>query len=66
MSTEDLDEYLKKIEKSLQKARNKELGVDENEGKVRLPPPLSRISADDESVRRKRRHSLSSISPTTC
>lgn len=35
-STEDLDEYLKKIEKSLQRARNKELGVDENEGKVRL------------------------------
>lgn len=36
MSTEDLDEYLKKIERSLQKARNKELGVDENEGKVSL------------------------------
>lgn len=30
----DLEEYLKKIQKSLQKARNKELGVDENEGKV--------------------------------
>lgn len=42
-STEDLDEYVKKIEKSLQKARNKELGVDENEGKVRSrsSPPLS-------------------------
>lgn len=36
-STEDLDAYLQKLDKTLQRARNKELGIDENEGKVRPP-----------------------------
>jgi len=34
-SVQDLDEYLKKIEKSLTRARNKELGIEEVESKVR-------------------------------
>jgi actin-related protein 5 len=34
-STEDLDEYCIKIEKSLQRARNKDLGIQEEESKVR-------------------------------
>jgi len=33
-SIEDLDEYLKKIEKSLIRARNKELGIEQVESKV--------------------------------
>ncbi|KAK4704497.1 actin-related protein 5, partial [Phenoliferia sp. Uapishka_3] len=41
-NTDDLDAYLKKLEKTLQRARNKELGIDENEGKVR-PPPFSSL-----------------------
>lgn len=37
-TVEELDEYLVKIERSLRRARNKELGIDENEGKVRALP----------------------------
>jgi hypothetical protein len=35
MSTEDLDEYCAKIEKSLRRARNKDLGIEEVDTKVR-------------------------------
>jgi actin-related protein 5 len=35
-STSDLEDYLKKLDKTLTRARNKELGIDEQENKVRL------------------------------
>lgn len=35
-SLPDLEDYLKKLEKSLTRARNRELGIDESENKVRL------------------------------
>lgn len=38
-SHEDLEEYLNKIEKSLTRAKNKELGIEE-ESKASLFPPL--------------------------
>ena len=58
---DDLDAYLKKIEKSLQKARNKELGVDENEGKE--PPTFPLVDVPDhtlseEDLKEKRRQKL--------
>lgn len=38
-----MDAYLKKLEKTLQRARNKELGIDENEGKVRFSGRRARL-----------------------
>lgn len=35
-SLADLEDYLKKIEKSLTRARNRELGIDDSENKVRF------------------------------
>ncbi|GAA5940758.1 uncharacterized protein JCM15063_006353 [Sporobolomyces koalae] len=60
-SPEDLDEYLKKIEKSLTKARNKELGIDENENKE--PPSFPLIDVPDhtlneEDLKEKRKQKL--------
>ncbi|KAI5479257.1 actin-related protein 5 [Pseudohyphozyma bogoriensis] len=60
-STEDLEEYLKKIEKSLQRARNKELGVDENEGKEPPTFPLVNVpdhTLNEEDLKEKRRQRL--------
>lgn len=37
MSSEDLDQYIKKIEKSLTRAKNKDLGIVDDETKVRWP-----------------------------
>lgn len=36
-SIPDLEDYLKKLEKSLTRARNRELGIDDSENKVRVP-----------------------------
>lgn len=36
-SIPDLEDYLKKLEKSLTRARNRELGIDDSENKVRAP-----------------------------
>lgn len=60
-STEDLDEYLKKIEKTLQRARNKELGIDENEGKEAPTFPLVNVpdhTLNEEDLKEKRRQRL--------
>ncbi|KAM0754182.1 putative chromatin remodeling complex subunit Arp5 [Meredithblackwellia eburnea MCA 4105] len=58
---EDLEAYLKKLEKSLQRARNKELGIDDNEGKE--PPTFPLINVPDhtlneEDLKEKRRQRL--------
>ncbi|ORY89031.1 hypothetical protein BCR35DRAFT_262595 [Leucosporidium creatinivorum] len=60
-STEDLDEYCTKIEKSLQRARNKDLGIEENEGKE--PPTFPLVDVPDhtlneEDLKEKRRQRL--------
>ncbi|GAA6061978.1 hypothetical protein JCM10212_005222 [Sporobolomyces blumeae] len=47
-SIEDLDEYLKKTEKSLTRARNKELGIDETENKE--PPSFPLIDVPDHTL----------------
>lgn len=39
-SIPDLEDYLKKLEKSLTRARNRELGIDDSENKVRAPSVL--------------------------
>lgn len=66
-STEDLDEYCTKIEKSLQRARNKDLGIEEEESKVctRLIPFVSFVGSSCLSLYRNRQHSPSSTSPIT-
>lgn len=53
--------YLKKIEGSLQRARNKELGVDENEGKEAPTFPLAEVPdhmLNEEDLKEKRRQRL--------
>ncbi|GAA5859405.1 hypothetical protein JCM1840_004599 [Sporobolomyces johnsonii] len=60
-SPEDLDDYLKKTEKSLTRARNKELGIEETEGKE--PPSFPLIDVPDhtlneDDLREKRRQKL--------
>ncbi|GAA5936627.1 hypothetical protein JCM1841_004631 [Sporobolomyces salmonicolor] len=60
-SPEDLDDYLKKTEKSLTRARNKELGIEESEGKE--PPSFPLIDVPDhtlneDDLREKRRQKL--------
>ncbi|GAA5961809.1 hypothetical protein JCM21900_003317 [Sporobolomyces salmonicolor] len=60
-SPEDLDDYLKKTEKSLTRARNKELGIEESEGKE--PPSFPLIDVPDhtlneDDLREKRRQRL--------
>jgi actin-related protein 5 len=60
-STEDLDVYLKKIEDSLKRARNKELGVDENEDKGEPTFPLVNVpdaTLNEEDLKEKRRQRL--------
>jgi actin-related protein 5 len=37
----DLDSTIKKLEASIQRARNKELGIDETDDKVRIVSQLS-------------------------
>lgn len=80
-SSADLDDYLKKLNKSLTRARNRELGIEE-ENKVRWPPArtpslpsLARLLArpsdapapllSHSSACRRRPRSRSSTSPTT-
>lgn len=55
-STEDLDEYCAKIEKSLQRARNKDLGIEENDSKV--SPSLLLLSTEQVA------HDVHSIGPS--
>ncbi|GAA5833951.1 hypothetical protein JCM3766R1_002480 [Sporobolomyces carnicolor] len=60
-SPADLDEYLKKIEKSLTRAKNKELGIDETENKE--PPTFPLIDVPDhtlneEDLKEKRKQKL--------
>ncbi|GAA5952105.1 hypothetical protein JCM3765_005194 [Sporobolomyces pararoseus] len=60
-SIEDLDEYLNKIEKSVNRARNKELGIDESENKE--PPTFPLIDVPDhtlneEDLKEKRKQKL--------
>ena len=61
-SVQDLDEYLKKIEKSLTRARNKELGIEEVESKVNLFSPFLLLSllmeVSSEIIIRKHQRSL--------
>ncbi|GAA5897144.1 uncharacterized protein JCM6883_006594 [Sporobolomyces salmoneus] len=60
-STEDLDEYLNKIEKSLTRARNKELGIDETETKEVPSFPLIDVpdhTLNEQDLKEKRKQKL--------
>lgn len=68
-SSEDLDQYLNKIDKSLTRARNKDLGIVEDDNKVSLVIPVApgMLPANLRllSPPRRSQPSRSSTSPTT-
>ncbi|BGP01976.1 Actin-related protein 5 [Rhodotorula toruloides] len=60
-STSDLEEYLKKLDKSLTRARNKELGIEEQENKEAPSFPLIDVpdhQLNEEDLKEKRRQKL--------
>ncbi|BGP26386.1 actin-related protein 5 [Rhodotorula toruloides] len=60
-STSDLEDYLKKLDKSLTRARNKELGIDEQENKEAPSFPLIDVpdhQLNEEDLKEKRRQKL--------
>jgi len=60
-SIKDLDDYLNKLEKSLTRARNKELGIDENEQKEQPSFPLIDVpdhTLNEEDLKEKRKQKL--------
>ncbi|BGP57001.1 hypothetical protein JCM8202_004564 [Rhodotorula sphaerocarpa] len=60
-SLADLEDYLKKIEKSLTRARNRELGIDDSENKEAPSFPLIDVpdhQLNEEDLKEKRRQKL--------